>query len=200
MRCSPSLGVIQAAVLLEMARVCRQNSAGRTQKTLGHDSSHLEAIEFFPLYLPDNPLQCVLDLRTSRAKEHHGKEVSISRCLPDTFHFSRVRRSRRVGAGPDKVPSAGRRPGCGSRPKNTTGVPREPPCQDKPRVKNAGGPSGFADNPSLELLAESLISLRNTVQKSTLSNQVSNSSEKRRPRIFQVAGRLLGRRLTVLRD
>jgi hypothetical protein len=48
----PCLGAIQVAALLDMARVCRNDGIGHTQKTLRDDSSHLEAIKVFLPHLP----------------------------------------------------------------------------------------------------------------------------------------------------
>src|SRR5882672_10466261 len=54
-----------------MARVCRNDGIGHTQKTLRHDLRHFQAVEVLQFYLLQNPLQCIFDLlRSKRAKEH----------------------------------------------------------------------------------------------------------------------------------
>lgn len=61
----------------------RQNNPIRyTQKMLGDDARHLQAIEALPLYLRENPRHCILDVPGAKStKEHrldfprHEKEV-----------------------------------------------------------------------------------------------------------------------------
>src|SRR5579864_5518459 len=82
----PSLGIIQAAALLDVARVCRNDGIGYAEETPGNDASDFEAIEVLALHFSQDSLQRVLDLvRSHRAKEHrlyfrrHKKEVPSGR-------------------------------------------------------------------------------------------------------------------------
>src|ERR1700682_338747 len=68
----PCLSAIQVAVLLDMARVSRNDGIGHTQKTLRNDSGNFKAIKVLVPHLPQNSLQCVLDtLRSHSTKAHH---------------------------------------------------------------------------------------------------------------------------------
>ncbi len=72
LRRAPGRDAIQVAALLDVSRVCCNDGIGDTQKTFRNNSRDLDAIEVLLLYLPEDLLQCVLDLlRSEGAKEHH---------------------------------------------------------------------------------------------------------------------------------
>ena len=47
----PDLGAIEVAALLNVARVCRDDGIGQTQKALRNDSGYFETIEVLRTYL-----------------------------------------------------------------------------------------------------------------------------------------------------
>jgi hypothetical protein len=52
--------------------MCGNSGIGHTKKAVGYNAGQFDAIELLKSYLPENPVQGILDLGRSRgAKEHH---------------------------------------------------------------------------------------------------------------------------------